>query len=211
MRRSLYVFALAALTLGLSTTRARAQLGVAPDQIEEDWQIIIAVPDTVGAGPQMSTSMSPVTDGSSPFFVFDLNYRDAPTFFAGGMQVQVWSGDEMLSSSTKGTAQCSFPNEPITWTQRMKLSSGTISFAIDSGKSMTWGNFGQGQQLNVGGNFPSALPSLVTYSPATSVANSGVGWQRNRVRSMTLLEVRYYAGGKLLLADKTPRPIDLSK
>lgn len=209
--RRLSLVMLAALVLCLWPVRARAQLSVAPDQIEEDWQIIVGVPDPIGAGPQMSTSMSPVTDGSAPFFVFDLNYRDSPTFQAGGMQVQVWSGDDMLSSATKGTTQCSTANETITWTQRMKLSSGTINFAIDSGRSTTWGRFGQGQQLNVGGSFTTTLTSLELYSPSTSITNSGVGWERNRVSSMTLVEVRYYAGGKLLLSDKTPRSIDLSK
>ena len=85
-------FVLAMLALGLlaggaSCTRPR------PDQIQEDWQVVIGVPDPAGAGPQISTAMSPVTDGSTPSFVFDLNYQDSPSFIPGGMQVQVWSGD----------------------------------------------------------------------------------------------------------------------
>src|SRR4051812_8248620 len=210
MHRALAAFALAMLALAFLASSARAQTSTPPDQIQEDWQIVIGVPDPTGAGPQMSTGLSPVNDGSTPSFVFDLNYMDSPTFTAGGMQVQVWNGDQMLSSSTKGTAQCSTTGETITWTQTMKLSSGTISFAIDSGKSTTWGKFGQGNQLNVTSSFTTSLTSLSLYSPTTTVNNSGVGWEPNRVTSMKLLQVRYYAGGKLLSTDSTVRTISLS-
>src|SRR4051794_40692706 len=132
MRRSLTAFTLAMLTLGLPAGSARAQIGTLPDQIQEDWQIVIGVPDPTGAGPQMSTALSPVNDGSTPSFVFDLNYVDSPSFTPGGMQVQVWNGDTMLSSLTKGSAQCSTTGETITWTQTMKLTSGTVSFGVDS-------------------------------------------------------------------------------
>src|SRR4051812_42324030 len=210
MRRSLSIGMLAAVTLNVSMSLALGQTTPPPDQVQEDWQLVIGTPDPTGAGPQISTSMSPVQDGSTPFFVFDLNYQDSPTFVAGGMQVQTWSGEQMLNATTKGTAQLNTTGETITWTQSMSLSSGTISFGINSGKSTTWGKFGQGQQLNINGTFTTSLTSLSLYSPATSVTNSGVGWEPNRVTSMKLLEVRYYAGGKLLSKDSTPRSIDLS-
>ena len=210
MRRILTASALLLMALGGPIAGAWAQT-TQPDQIEEDWQIVIGTPDATGAGPQMSTAMSPVSDGSTPFFVFDLNYRDSPTFQPGGLQAQVWSGDQMLSSSTNGSQVCNTTGETITWTQRMKISSGNVSFAVDSGKSTTWGKFGQGQQLNIGGSFATSLADLSGYSPATSVANSGAGWERNRVTSMTLLRVRYYAGGKLLSTDNTSRSVDLTK
>src|SRR5436309_9491493 len=113
MRRALTALVLACLALGVPAGRARAQSITAPDQIQEDWQLVIGIPDPVGAGPQLSTTMSPVTDGSTPCFVFDMNYRDSPTFSPGGMQVQVWSGDTMLTSSTRGTEQCSTTGETI--------------------------------------------------------------------------------------------------
>jgi hypothetical protein len=212
MRRTLMACTLAALTLGVPSDNAYAQTTTSPDQIQEDWQVVIGVPDPSNAGPQISTYLSPVSDGSKPFFVFDLNYQDSPTFAAGGMQVQVWSGDTLVAGSTKGTAQLSTTNETITWTSVMSISpsTGTVSFGINSGKSTTWGKFGQGQQLNVNGSFTTNLTSLSNYSPATSVANSGVGWESNRVTSMTLLRVRYYAGGKLLSTDNTARSVSLS-
>lgn len=210
MRRLLWLSAVVLAAVELAPQAAQGQTSPPPDQVQEDWQVVIGTPDPVGAGPQISTAMSPVSDGSSPFFVFDLNYQDSPNFVAGGMQVQVWSGDQMLTAAAKGSAQCSTVGETITWTQTMKISSGTITYAIDSGKSTTWGKFGQGQQLNVGGTFTTTLTSFSQYSPATSVTNSGVGWEPNRVTSMTLLKVRYYAAGKLLSTDSTPRSVSLS-
>jgi hypothetical protein len=125
--------------------------------------------------------------------------------------VQIWNGDQMLSADPgKGTEQCNTSGESISWTQTMKLSSGKVSLAIDSGKSTTWGKFGQGNQLSVSGSFTTSLTSFANHSPATSVANSGVPWQRNCVTSMKLVKVRYYLGGKLVATDSTVRTIDLS-
>jgi hypothetical protein len=92
----------------------------------------------------------------------------------------------------------------------MTISSDVVSIAIDSGRSTTWGKFGQGQQLNVNGTFTTTLGSPSQYTPAPSVAISGVDWEPNRVTSMTLLCVRYYANGKLISTDNTPRPINLT-
>jgi len=183
------------------------------DRVEEDWEVVIGVPDPTGGGPQIATGMSPVSDDSTPSFVFNLNYRDFPSFAVGGMQVQIWQDELMLSSDNgKGTAQCITSGEKITWTQTMSLSSGTVSLAIDSGKSTTWGKFGQGNQLSVNGNFSTNLTSFAGYSPETSVANSGVPWQRNCVTSMKLVGVRYYKGGKIIASatDSTVRTINLS-
>jgi hypothetical protein len=210
MRRFVSIGMLALLALEAASSNAQAQLSPPPDQIQEDWQIVIGTPDVAGAGPQISTALSPVSDNTSPFFVFNLNYRETPSFSPGGIEVQVWSGDTLVTSSTKGTAQLSTTAETITWTQSMKLASGSINFAIDSGRSTTWGRFGQGNQLNASGSFTTSLSSLAGYSPTTTVTNSGVGWEPNRVTSMKIVEVRYYAGGKLLLKDTTQRSISLS-
>src|SRR6516225_2505779 len=72
-----------------------------PDQVEEDWQLVIASPDPDESGPQITTCMSPVSDGSTPFVAFDLNYIDYPPFSPGGLEVKVYSttGD-VLDSCT---------------------------------------------------------------------------------------------------------------
>jgi hypothetical protein len=177
----------------------------APDQVEEDWKLVVATPDVAGVGPQITTSMCPLADRTqAPFVAFDLNYREYPSFAAGGYQAQVWSGDQLLQNSTGGkTDQFATTNETITWTQRMSLSNGQVSYAIVSGSSTTWGNFGS--SVNVG--FPSSLASLSGYSPSTSATNSGVSWQVNNVQELTLVAIRYYANGVLLSTDTTQRKL----
>jgi hypothetical protein len=180
-----------------------------PDQVEEDWQLVIASPDVDGVGPQITTAMSPVGDNSTPFAAFDLNYREYPTFLTGGMQIQVWSDNTIVGTASQGTEQFATPGETVTWTQRMSIASdGTITYHVTNGQSTTWGKFGQGDgQLSV--NYPTSHGSLSCYSPATSVKNSGVSWESNYVTSMTLVQVRYYAAGRLISTDTTQRPISL--
>jgi hypothetical protein len=210
MRRAFVAPLLVILALGLTAGPSRAQVGPPlPDHVEEDWVLVVASPDVVEVGPQITTSMSPVSDGSTPFVAFDLNYREYPDFYPGGMQVQVWSGEDLLSTSSQGSAQMQTDDETVSWTQVMTLSNGLVNYDVSNGQSTTWGSFGQGSHLST--SFSASLASLIGYSPDVSVANSGVTWQSNRVTSMTLVQVRYYANGALIATDSTPRPVNLGK
>ena len=190
---------------GLAVAPAATARGQAPDRVEEDWRLVVSTPDITGVGPQITTSMSPVADSTTaPIVAFDLNYREYPSFVAGGYQAQVWSGDRLAQYSTGGkTAQFATANETVTWTQRLSLSNGQVNYTIASGQSTTWGHFGRSVQVS----FASTLASLSGYSPSTSVANSGASWQVNNVQELTLVAVRYYAGGVLLSTDSTARPV----
>jgi hypothetical protein len=124
------------------------------------------------------------------------------------LQVQVLSDKDVLSTSSLGTALFATTNETVTWTQRMSLGGGKITYDIENGQSTTWGQFGQdGQDLAV--SFDTTLSDLGRYSPDISASNSGVSWQSNLVTSMTLVQVRYYSGGQLVATDTTPRSIPL--
>ncbi len=92
----------------------------------------------------------------------------------------------------------------------MSISGGTVSYQVNSGQSTTWGKFGQGNG-NLGVDFTSTATSMAGYSPATSVAKSGVTWESDLVTSMTLLQVRYYANGQLISTDTTSRPVSLGR
>lgn len=185
-----------------------------PDKVEEDWQLVIASPNPDESGPQLTTCMSPVSDDSTPFIAFDLNYRDYPSFQAGGLEAKVYANgnvtDFVVDSSSQGNNLLQTANETITWTQRMRLTAeNTIKYTIVGGQSTTWGAFGVYNGLNPV-TFDTSLTSLASYSPDTSVANSGAGWQSNRVSQMTLVQVRYYRAGQLISTDNTPRPVTLS-
>lgn len=209
MRRALAVLFLAALPIPFALGMAAQDQPVA-DRVEEDWELVVAIPEPNLTGPQISTSMLPSSVDSSRDMVFNLNYRENPSFVPGGVQVQVRNGDNVIASSSLGTAQFQTQNETITWTQRMSLSDGNVQFKITAGNSTTWGEFGNAEvQLAV--SAPTSVNSLAGYNPATSVTKSGVSFQSNLVTKMTLLRVRYYQGDTLLSTDETPRPVTLSK
>jgi hypothetical protein len=200
---------LAAVMLMCSIGLGQASSGP-PDQVEEDWQVVISSPSAVEVGPQITTCMSPVSDSSTPFFAFNLNYRDARSFQPGGLQATIYSNGAVLDSSSQGTALCQTANETITWTQRMSVSDdGRVTCKIVNGQSTTWGQFGDAQGLDSVG-FGTSATSMASYNPATSVAKSGAGWQSDRVTSMTLLRVRYYRGGQLVSTDSNSRQVTLS-
>ncbi len=199
------VFAVAALTCSSTVVQAQSP-PAGTDRVEEDWKLVIADPDPAGSGPQITTCMFPDDGKSSQFVAFNLNYRANPSFATGGVQIQTWDDGVEADSSSQGSAQCNTANEQITWTQRMSLSQGAMTYSIENGVSTTWGKFGQGNGLlNV--NVNSLANSFDSYNPATSAARSGVGWQKNRVSQLTLLQVRYYSGGNLVSTDSQPRPV----
>ena len=207
LSRLLALLASALLTISAAAAMAQTPTPV-PDQIEEDWQLVVANPDLSGNGPQITTCMSPVGDGSTPFVALDLNYREFPVYQPGGMQLQVWSGSNVGATAALVGPMFNTAGETLTWTQRMGLANGTISYQIVNGQSVTWGNFGQGTSpLSV--NYNTTATSMAGYNPSLSVANSGVTWESNLVTSMTLLRVRYYANGQLISTDTTARQVSL--
>ncbi len=78
---------------------------IVPDEVQEDWLLVVGTPDIIGIGPQITTSMSPVSDNSTPFVAFDLNYQEYPDFQVGGMQIQVWSGDTVQGTAAFGSSR----------------------------------------------------------------------------------------------------------
>jgi hypothetical protein len=200
-----------ASSIGLGQTPSSSGL---PDKVEEDWQLVIASPDPDCTGPQITTCMSPVADGSTPFVAFDLNYRDYPSFQSGGMEVKVYANgsvtDYVMDASSQGNNLLQTPNETITWTQRMHLvGNNTLTYKILNGQSTTWGPFGVLNGLNPV-SFNTTITSLAAYNPIVSVAKSGAGWESNRVSQMTLVCVRYYCAGQLIATDNTPRSVTLT-
>jgi hypothetical protein len=197
---------LPAVPIGAVSAQVPAALPAASDMIQEDWQLVIGVPDPVAVGPQITTVMSPdATNKTAPFAAFDMNYLEYPSFFAGGMQVQVWSNDTIITAASQAGGLFNTPGEVVTWTQSMWLSGGQIGYDVDNGQSTTWGQFGQGANLRVG--FETQLNSLANYNPATSAKRSGASWESDRVQSLTLVRVRYYSKGVLIGTDNTPRVV----
>lgn len=208
--RRRFVGAGASAALALLGRRAPAAAAAGIDRVEEDWELVIESPDLIAEGPQLTTSMSPTGDIEGLFVAFNLNYRGQSPYRSGGLEVVAFNGEVAMAVSTQGSGLLSTDGEQLTWTQQLRVSGGTLSYQIVGGESTTWGKFGQGSGTNLGVTTAAGLSTLDAYDPAVSVARSGAGWQPNRVRSMTLVRVRYYAGGQLVALDETARPVELA-
>lgn len=173
------------------------------DHAEEDWRLVIGTPDASLDAPQTSTSMTP--DSSSPdlYGYLTINYRDEPSFQEGGLQVEAWNGDTLLTYASQKTEVLNTSNEVISWTGKMSLSGSTVSYQITSGRSTTWGNFGGGSNLSI--SFSASISDLSGYDPDTSLSGSSVFFAPNRVTSFGLVQVRYYEGLALSLTDTNLR------
>jgi hypothetical protein len=206
---------LSLLTMGLALGMAPAD-PPPPDQVEEDWQVVVENPDPVAVGPQITTCVSPTSDPSAAFVTFYVNYQDYPDWNPGGLQLKAYgappdssTSPPVLDSASQGSGVCETEGETITWTLRMSTSGGNLSVNVVNGQSATWGKFGQGEGT-LGVSMSSTLSDLSQYKPEYSVSKSGVSWQSNKVTSMTLVQVRYYSGGKLVSTDSTPRQVNLA-
>jgi hypothetical protein len=175
-------------------------------QIEEDWELIVIDPDDEVNSPQITCTMSPAGGTAGLHVTFELNHRTQPDYIDGGMQLQMWNGEDFWGISPGAwNYSLHHDNEVVTWTQRMKVSPCCLTFEVDNGHSDSWGEFGGGGYLRVSSLAP--VWDLSSYDPASSALYSGVGFGGQRVASLTLKEVRYYIDDQLVATDTTDRVV----
>lgn len=185
---------------------ATAQEPDAIVRVEEDWELVLGNPDPSVDAPQITCTMSPTSTTSALHAAFELNHRSQPSFTAGGIQVQVWRGENLLSTRTSTrTAELATAGETVTWTQTMDLEGSYLAFELKDGASSTWGSFGRYGYLRTYAT--TSLTNLNGYHPDVSVANSGIGFAGNRVTSLVLKEVRLITASGETLRDTTPRVV----
>jgi hypothetical protein len=208
-RRSwLPILAMMLVTGILSASSLRAQtVGGDVYRVEEDWQLVVNEPDTINNGPQVTCTISPANMGTA-YCAFDINYHTQPDYDAGGLQLHTWDpNDPIAYANSNKHDMMQTSGETVSWTLRMTLSSGRLSFRVMNGQSQTWGSFGgTGDGLHL--YLPTALPNLNTYDPTVSLQNSGVCFASNQVVSLTLMAVRYYdANHNLISQNNTPQSV----
>jgi hypothetical protein len=183
---------LATLLVGLFAAMTVAQSPSNIVRVEQDWVLVVGTPDPDRVTPQIVCVISPFDNARSLYAAFELNQRSHAQFTSGGMQLQVWNGEETLTEQTsESTAVLDTPGETITWTQKMLLVDGTLVFAVTDGQSSTWGNFGFGGEHMVV-TADSTLTNLNAYNSAVSVTNSGAGYGANRVKTLAIKQVRLF-------------------
>ncbi|MBW3542438.1 MAG: hypothetical protein KY476_19405 [Planctomycetes bacterium] len=191
-----------ALFLGLVLVADPAPASEPVARVEEDWVVQIDVPDPAGHAPQILTAMSSTGQLADVHMVFELNHCTLPSYTAGGMQIQCWSGEQNLDYKTgPKTEVLATTGEQITFTSSMRISSGYLTFEILNGTSTTWGTFANYGWLKT--SVPTTQTAFTAYSPSVSVANSRVGFASHRVKKLALKEVRYYSATDTLISTDT--------
>jgi hypothetical protein len=208
-QRTLRTHASAIIALGLIGWGATPSWGQSDVvQIEEHWELRISQPDPDRSAPQTTMVMSPTGDLSGVHFLFTLNHVGVPAFEAGGLQVQLWDGVDLVDESVANeTGTLHHNEEVIRWTQRLTLNEGTLDFRVVDGESESWDEFG-GDDLSF--SVPTALTRLNSYKPAVSLTESQVSYAENRVVSLILTKLVWVTDDGQVHEQNAPIPIDTS-
>jgi hypothetical protein len=171
-------------------------------RVQEDWELVVAEPSSELGAPQVTVVFSPVGNLDSWHAAFELNHQSQPSYVAGGMQLQVWNGEQaVVSRKNKEREVLAHNNEVIRWTQEMRLQDGVLSFEVKNGTSTTWGTFSGSLSASVSTN----LANLNGYNPLVSVKESGAGYASNRVSSLVLRRVRLHTSTGEVVEDNTAK------
>jgi hypothetical protein len=177
-------------------------------EIEEYWELQVAGPETALSAPQITMVMSPTADLGDVHFLFVLNHVNAPGFEAGGLQAQLWDGDDLVQDAVAAeVGALSHTGEVVRWVQRLSLADGTLTFQVLDGESETWGEFG-GDDLSF--SIPTSLNRLNGYKPAVSIGESQVSYAENRVTSLVLTKLRWIKDNGQVYEQNAPIPVDTS-
>jgi hypothetical protein len=176
-------------------------------QVEEDWELLVGEPNVLANAPQVSMVMTPFANIEGYHFLALLNLRTHPDYRAGGLQVQLWNGESLVSYHNSPQEELlHHTGETVAWTQRMQLSGGNVVFSIVDGLSASWGNFG-GQGYLVA-SFPSTIDNLISYNPYVTLNESGITFAGNRVSSLTLKQIRWITDSGQVYSVSAPIDID---
>src|SRR3954464_2064283 len=94
--------------------------------IEEDWQLEIDTPNAGKTSPQVNCLTATGTDPQSLRALFLVN---EPRPQGGNLQLQLWDGDQLLSSMDvpNSSAALDTIGEKVNWTTRLSVSKGVLT------------------------------------------------------------------------------------
>ncbi len=209
MLRKYYAHGLRALVgcgamLLLATSAAAEEATVV--LVEEYWELHVDSTDSNSTAPQVATVFSPTGNVDGVHAVFEINHQSEPEFVAGGLHLQLWSGEYSLATgSHEDHKVMSSGSEVVKWKQTIKLEEGELTFSIDAGSSSTWNHFGGRGKLTT--STSTNLESLNGYDPDVSVEHSGVVYAGNRVGKLVLKKVRIVGEDGNDYVDSSPRVV----
>lgn len=157
-------------------------------RIEEDWELVLVTPDGASGSPQISLDLAPEPD--SPLAgILLLNYQDAPDFTSGGVQVQLWDGEQRLTTAGMPMPPLDVDNETISFTVFIERSGGTLRYGVKNGKCGDRINFGGGRLVV---SCADRITTINRYDSNHSLENATIVLGANRVESLRLRQVRKY-------------------
>lgn len=196
--------ALTAVTLLLLPLELFADDDLRIVKVEEDWELVVAEPDSDTIAPQVICMMSPVAGDDGLHMTFELNHKSGSQFVAGGLTMQLWDGDTWISTNRgESTRVMSTAAETVRWTQSMRVDGDNLTFEVKNGTSATWGDFGSSFRASA----PWGKSSVNGYTPQNSTKLSGIGFASNRVQSLVLKRFRVYLSSGQVLEDSIPRVV----
>jgi hypothetical protein len=205
MRSIRVILALTCLNLFLGT--ASQLFGAPPVKdalvVEEDWEIRIDTQNVDKCCPQFSTFFKL---DNNRYYLICWNYRDQPDFVAGGIQVQLWENDELISTEDVIQEPLNVVGEVVTWTVAI-TANGTkdVRFKLNGVKSYTWGAKFDTKGLDGIGVI---VPHLNSYSAQDSVEQSEISYGKEHVQWFGITESRTFDDrGRTIVTDSVPRAV----
>lgn len=191
----------------LAVITATTSLGDDPVRtvrVEEDWVLEVHDADPDTSSPQIATQMMPDGSREDIFALFCLNFHEVPYFTPGGMEIQLWEGEEVIDVDAHDSYELSENEETLRWTQSLQIDSGRLEVQVRNGESVSFGSFGD-DSFEV--SHETSFENLDSYSVEDTVANSGVSLGANRVRLLKIVEVRSFKSDGTVVTDTTPRVV----
>ena len=159
-------------------------------RIEEDWELLVKLPDNDVTAPQIITAFTPLENLAGIHATFEINHISSVAFASGGLHLSTWCGETHLAVVHAGNFASMFTDgEIVRWTQSIEVADGELTFEIKDGSSTTWGAFGGNGSLRL--QLSSTLENLDSYRPTASISNSEVSYAGNRVQNLSMKRVRY--------------------
>ncbi len=111
-------------------------------RVEEDWELVLttAVPNT--SCPQVCCVISPDGNIDGVYATVEINQRSLTSNETGGLQLQVWDGENRLGPVKAVGSGSLVSAETVSWTTSMRVKDGALTFEVLNGYSTTWGRFG---------------------------------------------------------------------
>lgn len=168
-------------------------------RVEEDWEVVLDEPSGLKSCPEFHTTMSPDSNKNGHYVRTTWNYRELPDPQPGGIQIQIWNGDQSRDHHNVSEISLSNSVGSATWTQIMMTDGSRLIYGFSTGYSEAWGDFGSsGAKVQAS----LTIPHFNSYSPQFSIDNSWVTYGGNRVKTLRLKQVRCYNARGTLVSSK---------